>query len=446
MLRRPPPAAPKPRALAPNKISFHHPGYSRPVNVLFCLPRVDPSPGRPGEYGVHARTALVACQIVANNAFAGYLAADEKGTRRIEIDPRAVLTESDYWFFVDGDDQYPIVPSFCDWEFPHGRLPSYWQLSIEESSAASNRCHITRANYAVTGAHCIPKEEGDWFALNGMHRYSSGRGDTENPGNIIPLKSDVHACLDLRECAFVPKPDEAGEEAPALHVLNSSFPDFAELFHNSTLMGNYVCGEYLLARFAWAVIQQVKPFVTEGFQRRIARFGRVSTDDDPMPPGKQLTEATVDWLKGDLLREQYGGGGSKRASQTKGSRKRKAGDQQDNDDGSDSGGDSVNEDGWYAEHLQMIREGQNRRTEVDEMYEEHLAMILEREHPRGRKRARLSDQSFTTNVTTPPLSYSSAADRSGSSNVPDSPKSEIDLRNHKLEELPCRGKAGESRN
>ncbi|RSL49846.1 hypothetical protein CEP51_015429 [Fusarium floridanum] len=416
MLRHPPATAPRPRALQHDKISFYHPGYSRPVNLLFSLPRVDPDPAHPGSFGVHARTALVACQIVANNAFDGYLAADEAGTSRVESDPQAVLTGSDYWFFVEGDEQYPIVPSFRDWEFPHGRVPSCWLLQTEESSASSRRCHITKTQYSITSAHFIPREELDWFSLNGMHKYGSGRGDIHDACNTVPLRSDIHICLDLRECAFVPKPDGSGQEAPALHVLKPSFPDFAELYHNKTLLGNYACGEYLFARFAWAVIQLVKPFVTEGFGRRIARFGRITAEEDTMPPGKELAEARIDWLKGDFLKDQYGGGGSKSASPTKGSRKRKADGPEDwdNDDEQDL------RDDWYAEHLEMV---------------------MERENPRGRKRARGSNQSFPSDIATPPLSYSPAAHSVGSRDIPGSPESDMVSSQFKLGDLTTRSKA-----
>ena len=57
-------------------IEFLHPGY--PVhNILFSLPRVDSENGTNGTiFGIFHRTALLACQIVAGNAFDGYFTGD----------------------------------------------------------------------------------------------------------------------------------------------------------------------------------------------------------------------------------------------------------------------------------------------------------------------------------------------------------------------------------
>ncbi|RYC64789.1 hypothetical protein CHU98_g1415 [Xylaria longipes] len=55
--------------------------------------------------GVHYGTALTACQIIANNAFDGYLAIDREGRERVNPDPVLnfdfLLTKPYYWFFVD---------------------------------------------------------------------------------------------------------------------------------------------------------------------------------------------------------------------------------------------------------------------------------------------------------------------------------------------------------
>lgn len=135
-------------------IRFRHPGYPRPANTLLRLPRVDSASSRQlSILGVHHRTALVACQVVANNAFNGRLFFDADGRRSVEesIPLDGVLQDSDYWFFVDGEgnvacklsdpsprsvkltaktcfeDRYPVVPSFEDWQFPHDRIPEVWR-------------------------------------------------------------------------------------------------------------------------------------------------------------------------------------------------------------------------------------------------------------------------------------------------------------------------------
>ena len=61
-------------------IEFLHPGYPDP-NILFPLPRVDSQDGTNGTtiFGIFHHTALLACQIVAGNAFDGYLTLDQEG-------------------------------------------------------------------------------------------------------------------------------------------------------------------------------------------------------------------------------------------------------------------------------------------------------------------------------------------------------------------------------
>lgn len=93
-------------------ISFLHPGYNEPTNVLFRLPRVDRIPlstpasvhGGHDElrFGVYHRTALAACQIVANNALGGFLALDTAGAQRVDasVPFDGILTASEYYFVV----------------------------------------------------------------------------------------------------------------------------------------------------------------------------------------------------------------------------------------------------------------------------------------------------------------------------------------------------------
>lgn len=59
-----------------SRIQFLHPGYSHGNNVLLELPCVDKAPA--SGWGVHYLTALTACQILAGNAWNGYLALDAK--------------------------------------------------------------------------------------------------------------------------------------------------------------------------------------------------------------------------------------------------------------------------------------------------------------------------------------------------------------------------------
>lgn len=76
---------------------FLHPAYQAP-SILLCLPMIDHTPG---DFGVHLRTALLAGQIIANNAFGGYLTSDQAGQQRVDTDPEGILTGETYYFVAN---------------------------------------------------------------------------------------------------------------------------------------------------------------------------------------------------------------------------------------------------------------------------------------------------------------------------------------------------------
>lgn len=90
-----------------NTIRFLHPSYPEHLNTFLSLPRVDPTCSTASPvFGVHHNTALIACQIVANNAFeTGRLYFDAEGRRPVEasIPLDGVLSDREYWLVVDGD-------------------------------------------------------------------------------------------------------------------------------------------------------------------------------------------------------------------------------------------------------------------------------------------------------------------------------------------------------
>ena len=84
-----------------DRILFYHPGYPAPGNIILYLPRVDITPDT-AIIGVHHRTALLACQIIANNAFDGRLALDQAGQQIVNVPLDDVLTEKAY-YFINGN-------------------------------------------------------------------------------------------------------------------------------------------------------------------------------------------------------------------------------------------------------------------------------------------------------------------------------------------------------
>lgn len=331
--------------LVDDQIRFFHPGYPKPLNLLFCLPRVDYSPND-NVYGVHYLTALTACQIIANNAFEkGKLAKDDKGKHLVSDEE--YLIERDYWFFVDDDGEprpqrddaelisearYPIVPSFRDWEFPHDRLPSWWIPTCSQT-VPSRRCAITNTIYASTHAQLIPREEHQWFNENGMGLYGGGSRTLDDQHNFLPLKADLYVCFDQRVFAMVPKPmrgpDGETSNRYVLHVFDGRESEFAALYQNRPVE-NLSSGsrEYLFARFAWAVFSLIRPFLTSGVGRRITRFRiKASTEEDD--EGSIQTEMQTIFLDAKKLGELYGGRGFRHRV---------------------SLGEDTDEDGWDGEH------------------------------------------------------------------------------------------------
>lgn len=76
-----------------------HPGYGTD-NILFTLPAVDGTTTRPG---LHHRTILTACAIIADNAFGRvYITHDRGGRERVEVPIDDLLEPGEYWLQLSG--------------------------------------------------------------------------------------------------------------------------------------------------------------------------------------------------------------------------------------------------------------------------------------------------------------------------------------------------------
>jgi hypothetical protein len=92
---------PTPFAFDPEfKINFRHPAYPDSHNVLMILPGLDHPQG-----GIHHRTALWACIIVANNRFDGRLTEDRAGKVEVVVPLDGILQKHNYYFQVSEDYQ-----------------------------------------------------------------------------------------------------------------------------------------------------------------------------------------------------------------------------------------------------------------------------------------------------------------------------------------------------
>ncbi|KAF7548348.1 hypothetical protein G7Z17_g7113 [Cylindrodendrum hubeiense] len=247
-------------------IAVYHPAYRYPQSLLVNLPQVDAvdSTGQPT--GLHHRSALLACQIIAHNAFEkGKLYFDQDGKYPVidKIPLDGALPDTSYFFILGSDPKYryPVVPSFRDWQFPHDRIPE---------------------------TYVIPVEEEEWFTQNGMNRYGGliNPRQLRNPKNLIYLRADIRRLFDAGLFAIAPKPElilkepeavaaaaAAGPTNYVVHVFGGDAPEFCGIYHNR-LVPNLVntSPEYLFARFAWAVLHLVNPFVMAGTQRKVILY------------------------------------------------------------------------------------------------------------------------------------------------------------------------------
>lgn len=86
-------------------VTFRHPGYPDNDNILLFLPALDTcdESDDAGQFGLHHETARVACAILADCAWNGYLSTQRAAEApRLMIGADDLLTEPDYYFHVPG--------------------------------------------------------------------------------------------------------------------------------------------------------------------------------------------------------------------------------------------------------------------------------------------------------------------------------------------------------
>ena len=224
---------------------------------------------------------------------------------------------------------YPVVPSFNDWQFPHENQPNWPPIP---TTTTTDTCCITTTFHALQQVHIIPKDVTLWYITNGIERYSLTVAGINDTKNLIQMRSDIHYIFDDRWFVIIPKYDNY-----RVHCIN----DLAgEVDIHDILLQNLrpKTQPLLLARFAWAILLQVKPFITSGHARKV----RIRQQ------GKSVWETLE--LSGRDLSAQYGGGGSKAA--TPASRKRR-GDQ------------SSDQDSWDMESFNRRVQNWNDETTIE---------------------------------------------------------------------------------
>lgn len=368
------------RSIPPHAtISFRHPAYADSDDVLFKLPRLDFTEDGTTS-GVHHRTALQACQIVANNAFHGYLSTDRDGQDAVTVAPDGLLTNDNYWFIVnrrddddeveqrEGRDVYPIVPSFDEWAFPHTEFSTLgWDVDVVTTShlpspsratspATSTtfavpatpqpnfqRCILSNHAYSICKAHLVPSANLEWFRVNNMKRYEDeqhSRRSVHNNRNVLPIRYDLHTVWDAYAFALVPKRGQL-----VAHVLTAPSPgsrEFAAEWHNRPVQRDVtraIGKPYLFAKFAQAVFVLLKPFVAcSPAGKYVARLQATDGQRDEHKVRKE-------WLSGKSLEALYSGGGSRKASASPSSSRKRSRSQASPNDA-----DCEEEEEWQPRH------------------------------------------------------------------------------------------------
>lgn len=276
-------------------IIFKHPAYPDEYeqNILLQLYAWDSPNG-----GLHAGTALLACTLIACNAWNGYLTIERDGLR-LNLQEDDVLPAGEYYFHVPrpsmsmssadgcGHYKYPVYPSFQHWAFPHRQIPIQWCSPNESdtvtgptmntpsvssvSAAIINRdksCIISKYRDYIERAHLCPRNELDWFRKNGMRRYNarldiSGDVLTDDMANALAMRADIHRAFD--ECKFV-LVRKCGRWT--VHFLEKTY-DLGRMYHNRPAEVVGVSPEFILTRFAWAIFPLVKAFMEQGPERAV---------------------------------------------------------------------------------------------------------------------------------------------------------------------------------
>ncbi|GAW14742.1 hypothetical protein ANO14919_041450 [Xylariales sp. No.14919] len=401
-------------ATAPTFVSFLHPTESTGYNVIFELPCFDSlAPiedvgAQQPRLGLHHETALLACQIVANNAFDGYLSLDAQGDRPVSRST-VLLTAGEYYFIVPGDRAYAIVPAFQDWQFPHGRIPDSFpspKASVSESPDAIEshpqasrhpRCAVTNAAYSCQTAHLIPKAHDAWFSQNAMVR-GLDRGDRmrgiDGSGNLCHFRFDIHNALDKLVFALVYK-----ASSWVVHVLQASehgaWDEFAREYHNVQVRPRHlahISRECLFARFALNVFILVKPFLLIAPSKR--RVARLVVDLE-----RNSVVTKISDLSSSKLKEEYGGGMSRSASPAK---RKRAADESSTPQARDAPADRLSPrfgdeeegnsdlDTWYRDNVVRAHEeeGSSDTDSCEDTWYRDNVVANREEEERGRPRKR----------------------------------------------------------
>jgi hypothetical protein len=240
----------------PSIIDFHHPGYEN--GLFLSLPALDVGGT------LDSTTARIACGILAGNRWDGFFSESKEPTPIL-----GPLMKTRYFFHVADDSDYPLCPTFDDWQFP-ASLPQEWEI-IKRQEGSKGGCCITNEIPIIERAHLCPRTHEQWFQRNHMYRFNRMTGETRNinhSDNIISMRADIHTAFDRRWFTIKPKAEKL-----VVQMLVDQ-PQYSQLYHNVEIYPVSASTEHLFCRFAWSIFgETVRQFLSAGVSRRVLLKG-----------------------------------------------------------------------------------------------------------------------------------------------------------------------------
>ena len=119
-------------------------------------------------------------------------------------------------------------------------------------------CSITGFGGPVDAVHLVHREECLWWKWNNMNRYGADPlSGIDDFANLLGLRADLHTIFDARMFTIVPR-----NARLATYILADGAADYWPAYHNVPVQHVHIrSAAHLFARFAWAVLLKIKPFI-----------------------------------------------------------------------------------------------------------------------------------------------------------------------------------------
>ncbi|KAL7917494.1 hypothetical protein ACQKWADRAFT_324601 [Trichoderma austrokoningii] len=168
-----------------------------------------------------------------------------------------------YYFRIQNNHQYPVVPSLDNFLCPV-TLPGSWDTNsllispatTDDVGQRDQTCRVTASLLSNETAPIVPQALSEWWQRNNMFMYTTNpdlSSDTRCADNAILLRRDLHKMWDDHRFAIVPKADRW-----VIHVLwNSPSDELETEYHNLELQPLHgVARHFLFCRFALAILSR----------------------------------------------------------------------------------------------------------------------------------------------------------------------------------------------